>query len=47
MLRVSETLHVFRDVLLITFSSTKVVLDNVDLEVQAGKKVYICGETGR
>jgi ABC-type multidrug transport system fused ATPase/permease subunit len=44
---VSEALYVSRDILLITSSSTKVVLDNVDLEVQAGKKVFICGETGR
>jgi ABC-type transport system involved in cytochrome bd biosynthesis fused ATPase/permease subunit len=42
-----QTSHVFRNALLITSSSTRVILDDVGLDVQAGKKVFICGETGR
>jgi hypothetical protein len=46
-LRVSKTLEVVQNDLLTTLSSTRVILDNVDLGVQAGKKVFIGGETGR
>lgn len=47
MLRVSGSVHIIEDVPLTIPCSTRVILEDVDLDVQAGKKVFICGETGR